>query len=300
MPMPRTRISVHPRAMKLLLLLGLGACLSSVGGCGATRIAGEPPASAASATPPSSVPATPVRQATAPLGAHDYGTSCSPETLKKARSIDLRTDEANTFFRDRFNGGDAKGEECVRELIHLVSERIEASTHYSLRDGYYGTVATYARFLPKDTMAAVEAAYLRTGFDRENSRSYFLGLRATRIDLRAFLKTRVGKDDWSSFSGPSANATEDATTWYYYVYLASLETPGALEAIERKVRATKSGNDVANLLTDLAELKSTPAKAGVRRILASFANDPRHTDGPNGPGMKLSQAIPLELQFFDQ
>jgi hypothetical protein len=285
--------------MNLPFFLGLGACLLSVGGCTPTSIAGERPASAARATPPKSVSA-PAVHAIAPRALHDYGTSCSPEVLKKAWAVDLRADEANTFFRDRFKASNAKGEKCALELVHLLSERIDASTYAPLRDGYYGTVATYARFLAKDTMAAVEAAYLRTGFDRENSRSFFLGLREARIDLRAFLKTRVGKDDWSSFSGPSASSTEDATTWYYYVYLASLETPGALEAIERKVRATQSGNDVANLLRDLAELKTSPAKPAVRRLIASFANDPRRTDGPDGPGLKLSEAIPFDLQSFDQ
>lgn len=276
----------------LFLLLALAGCLPALGGCGA----GESHASAVVRTPQPNE-----RAAKAPSSAPRSlpESSCSRETWATARSLDLRTDAANTFFRERFDVGDANGEGCARELVRFLSERIDASSDGSLRDGYYGTVATYARLLPKDTLAAVEAAYLRVGFDRGNGRSYFLGLRETRIDLRAFLKARVGKDDWSSFSGPSANATQDATTWYYYLYLASLETPGALDAIEQKIRATRSGNDVANLLADLAELKNTPARAGVRRIIASFASDPRHTDGPNGPGMKLSQVIPLQLRFFD-
>ena len=39
----------------------------------------------------------------------------------------------------------------------------------------------------------------------------------------------------------------DAETWHYYLYLASLDTPGAYEKLEAKIAATANGNDWATL-----------------------------------------------------
>ena len=97
-----------------------------------------------------------------------------------------------------------------------------------------------------------------------------------------FAKTRLisggicgGKvsENWD-FTGPR----KDAQTWHYFLYLASLDEPGAYEALAAKLASTKSGNDLVNLLTSLAELRTPMSK----EIIGRYAKDTRRDDDPDG------------------
>jgi hypothetical protein len=154
-------------------------------------------------------------------------------------------------------------------------------------DDFANSVATYARFMDRDGIAAVREAYLRVPYDPAIALNYFLGLREPGIDLRSHLRLKV-VPDWS-FTDPR----QDAATWHYYIYLATLGEPGALEALADKVAATEDGNDVTNLLASLAELKLKEVDA----ILRSYAEDQRTADGVEGPGLPISANVELWLMM---
>ena len=98
-------------------------------------------------------------------------------------------------------------------------------------------------------------------------------------------------EDWS-FPHPRKNAA----TWHYYLYLASLDEPGALKKLADKISATEDGNDVTHLLQSLSELRVD----GVEDILKLYANDTRRARGVEGPGQLVSKSVALFLRMREE
>jgi hypothetical protein len=152
---------------------------------------------------------------------------------------------------------------------------------------FCGSVATYARFLDPEIRDSVAAAYRRMPYSDAIAMAYFDGLRQTGIDLRDRLLGRF-REDWS-FAQPRLNAA----TCLYYLYLASLGEPGALDRLAEKIAATKDGNDATNLLRSLADLRAP----GVAEVLRRYADDQRRADDPEGPGMTIAENVKLFLSM---
>ncbi len=208
-------------------------------------------------------------------------THCPPAVFARVESTDLKSSDSSGLF------GTIAAETiaCQVEALRVVAARLEQTSHPLVIGDFGGAAATLSRFLPSDARADIKAAYLRFGYHESIHAPYFLGLRANHIDIRPQLRGKV-VEDWR-FEQPR----RDAETWHYYLYLASLDEPGAYRRLAEKIATTASGNDVTNLLTSLAELGSEPA----REILLRYASDPRRADGPDGPAMPVSATVALLL-----
>lgn len=214
----------------------------------------------------------------------DYVDICPPAVVHRIQEADLRSSESS----DLITWVEVKsGRECAVAALEAVAKRLGPDSHLSVIDLFCNAVASYARSLDPSQIAIIRAAYRRFPYDPAISFNYFLGLRNTGIDLRDRLRTRVGIN-WD-FASPR----RDAETWDYYLYLATLEEPGALDALARKIAETKYGNDATLLLLSLSELRVK----GIDEILRSYADDPRTADGVSGPGLPISENIKLWLMM---
>lgn len=208
--------------------------------------------------------------------------NCPEHVLAAIQSADLTTSESSTLFAWIAEHAPL---ECQVHAVGAVAERIGADADPQVIDDFCGAAATYARFLEPNDRARVQGAYTRFAYHAAIAMNYFLGLRLNSIDIRPLLLGKV-EEDWT-FEHPR----RDAATWHYHLYLASLDTPGAYEAIRAKLAVTANGNDLTNLIKSLAELK-TPR---TRDILHEYRDDPRTSDGPNGPRAPISQTVRLLL-----
>ncbi len=211
---------------------------------------------------------------------------CSAEIVDLITKTDLTAAGASAIFSSL---RDHPPVTCQVRAIEAIAKRIDAQTDPLVMSEFGGWAATLSKFLIPAVVAEIKAAYQRFPYTDSIALSYFLGLRQNAIDIRDRLKDQV-PEDWS-FSHPRG---QDAATWHYYLYLASLEDPAAFPALSQKIAATENGNDAANLLADLSQVKV----AGVRQIIESYADDTRHTDGPNGPGAMISELVPIWLMNF--
>ncbi len=216
---------------------------------------------------------------------------CPPEILTKIKSIDFSTDEGSSlssWIYDTLRIKHPKNTECIMFSIGLIADRLDHKTHAAVVRDFGGHVGTYARFLKPETLSKIKAAYLRLPYYVDEAKFYFIGLRLGSIDIREKLRKEI-KEDWSF-------TTHQAPTWHYYLYLASLNEPNALDKISKKVAEIKNGNETSHFLRDLIESKIK----GVRKILTQYLEDERHTDGPNGPGAKISEIVKIHLQFLEE
>ena len=208
----------------------------------------------------------------------NYVDICPPAVVYQIQQADLRLAESSTLIA----WVEANSEwPCALAALEAVAARLKADSNRSVIDHFCNTVANYAGDLNEAQKAIIRAAYLRFPYDPVISFNYFLGLRKARIDLRDDLRDKVGID-WT-FASPR----RDAQTWDYYLYLATLDEPGAVAALARKIAETKSGNDVTLLLTSLADV---PGRA-VDEVIKSYANDPRTADGVEGPGTPIATNV---------
>lgn len=214
----------------------------------------------------------------------DYLSLCPPSVADLIRTSNLESPESGTLFSE-IAGRSAL--DCQVAAVGAIADRLTPYSDPQALDDFFGAVATYARFLPPEDIAAVRDAYLRIPYQPALALNYFGGLMATGIDIRGRLKNRV-PEDWT-FAQPR----RDAATWHYHLYLASLGDSHALQALADKIAATADGNDATNLLQSLSELKAD----GVDTILQSYADDPRTADGTEGPGLPISENIKLFLMM---
>lgn len=214
----------------------------------------------------------------------DYVDICPPSVVYKIQEADLKSSDSADLITWVEENADRA---CAVAALAEVARRLTPEADLQVFDLFCNAVATYARMLDPAQKARIEEAYLRMPYQGDISFNYFLGLRYTGIDIRDALKGRVGID-WS-FASPR----RDAETWDYYLYLASLDEPGALEALADKIAATKDGNDTTLLLMSLADL---PGPA-VTEVLKRYAADTRTADGVNGPGLPISENVKLWLSL---
>ena len=214
----------------------------------------------------------------------NYIDICPPAVVYQIQEADLRSAASSNLITWVEVNSDRQ---CAIAALEAVAGRLTADSNLSVIDLFCNAVASYARALDADQKAIIRAAYLRFPYRPDISFNYFLGLRKARIDVRDDLRDKVGID-WT-FASPR----RDAQTWDFYLYLATMEEPGALEALASKIAETKSGNDVTLLLMSLADL---PGK-GVDDILKSYANDQRTAEGVNGPGLPIAANVGLLLMM---
>lgn len=212
----------------------------------------------------------------------NYVDICPPAVVYQIQQADLRSAESGNLITWVEVNSDRQ---CAVAALEAVARRLKADSNLSVIDLFCNAVASYARMLDDDQKAIIRDAYLRFPYNPAISFNYFLGLRNTHIDLRDALHGKVAID-WT-FDSPR----RDAQTWDYYLYLAAMDEPGALEALATKIAETKNGNDATLLLISLADV---PGKA-VEEVLKRYASDQRTADGVEGPGLPIADNVRLLL-----
>lgn len=200
---------------------------------------------------------------------------CPPVVVAYVRGTDLAEEASHRLFAWMRQEASP---ECRRAALAEIAGRMDGTAHLAVVEAFAAAVAGHARFLPAATLDAVAGAYGRMPYAPEIARTYFHALRVTGIDVRAMLRGRI-VEDWS-FAQPYSGAA----TWHYFLYLASLDEPGALDALADKIARTERGNETALFLRSLAQLEGD----AVTEVLRAYADDPRRVDGMTGPGDPVS------------
>jgi len=208
----------------------------------------------------------------------DFVEICPPVVVAHVRGTDLAVEASHRLFAWMRQEASP---ECRRAALAEIAGRLDGTAHPAVVEAFAAAVAGHARFLPAATLQAVAEAYGRMPYAPEIARTYFHALRVTGIDVRDMLRGRL-TEDWS-FAQPYSGAA----TWHYYLYLASLGEPGALEALADRIARTERGNETALFLRSLAQL---PGDA-VTEVLRAYAEDPRRVDGMTGPGAPVSVIV---------
>lgn len=212
---------------------------------------------------------------------------CPPIVVERVMREDLSSsDSAGLFSWIAVNASF----DCQVKALIAVAGRMDKNSHPQMISDFTSSVATYAPFLTPLTIEPITHAYLRIPYYESVASPYFAGLRETGIDIRQHVARRVDID-WS-FEHPRQNAA----TWHYYMYLASLGDPKAYEALAEKLASTENGNDLTNLLESLRVLKGENAT----NLLKAYENDTRHADGVDGPGMMISENVKMWLSLREQ
>ncbi len=214
-------------------------------------------------------------------------TNCPPAVIEYLQTVDLASSESSSLFSWIASNSPL---ECQVSSVAAVAERLDDSSHPQVIDDFCASAATYARFFVPDAKKKIRDAYLRFPYYPAISMNYFNGLRYNQIDIRSHL---IGKitEDWT-FQNPRQNAE----TWHYYLYLASLDQLGAYEALEKKLAATENGNDATNLIKSLAEVRTERTK----NILLKYTQDTRRAEGPEGPELTIAETVNSLLMAYFQ
>ena len=175
---------------------------------------------------------------------------------------------------------------CIEAMLVTIAKKINASTDQLVLSNFLSSVTTHHTILSDNAKNPIKEAILRGGYRQSIALYYFTALRYNRIDIRDALQDKI-IENWS-FNHPRAG---NAATWHYYLYLASFKEPGAIEALEKKIACTTSGNDVTNLLKSLYDLQSKEAF----NVLLQYKDDMRRADAPEGEGMTIAETVKIYL-----
>lgn len=209
---------------------------------------------------------------------------CSAPIAAEVQAIDGTTPKGSDALIDILMGR-SLADNCLTSVLGLLAGSIGPTTGLSFVTDYFQFAYRLAAQNPPDVRNAIGTAAARVSFQQmpDAGVAVFGALRANRIDIRPTLaKTFVS--DWS-FVRPQD------PTWQYHLYLADLGTPGAVEAMAKKIAATPNGNDATNLLQSLATVRNDE----VRKVLALYQDDQRRADAPDGPGLTIAQTVQLLL-----
>lgn len=209
---------------------------------------------------------------------------CPAEIVSEVKAADLRRPAGDDIFYV-VESQDA-GPVCVLASTLYLAPKMTARVHGDVQTGFLTSVATYAGLFPAEALPLLAEAMTRLPRTDENAFIYFSALRLNQLDLRDKLEGTI-LPDWS-FAHPR---DADATTWHYYLYLASLGDAEALDALIDKIDSTEDATNAYALLTDLTELPDSR----VTQVLRRYASDDRLTRGSSGPGASLGELVQILL-----
>lgn len=214
----------------------------------------------------------------------DFAQKCPPSVSNLIKNANLESSDTVPFFSKIASQSDL---ECQVASVVAIAKRITEKSHQQMHDDFFSAVGTYSKFFKPDMIEVIAEAYQRIPYDSYFAVNYFWGLSQTKIDLRDELKTKI-KEDWSF-----TNTRSNASTWHYFMYMATLGDKKALNALAQKIKKTSNGNDATNFLSALSELKAE----GVDEILLSYANDSRTCDGADEPGLPISENVKIWMMM---
>ncbi len=113
------------------------------------------------------------------------------------------------------------------------------------------------------------------------STNYFYDAIKYKIDVRKNIPGPTVKDWPWNFETEKIVAGYTHETWLYALYLSTFGDDEAIQAIRKKLKSVTSGDRLAYLLKDLADLATGPLfepelfKNKVQALIAEFRNDPR-------------------------
>jgi hypothetical protein len=209
--------------------------------------------------------------------------SCPVSIIKHIMEADLNSSENSTLFSWVAEKSTLA---CQVYSLGLIARRLDDSSDRQVLVDFCSSAATYAKFLTPQIVQDIKDAYLKFPYNESSSLSYFNGLRYNQIDIRSYLKGKI-KEDWS-FTYPR----KKAQTWHYSLYLASLGDGPAYLALDKKLTSTTDGNDLTNLIINLATLKTVQ----VKEILLKYQQDLRRSDTPGGPGITVGESVLLLIE----
>ncbi len=212
----------------------------------------------------------------------DFTKICPPDVVALINRADLKSSDSAPLF-SRFQS--ITNLDCQLAAVEVIAQRLTPLSHQQILTDFFYAVGTYGRLLNPKLKLTIKEAYLRLPYDNIYAVGYFAGLTMAKIDIRDQVKDYVA-EDWS-FTHPRNNAS----TWHYNMYLASLGDKQALKKIANKIAKTTNGNDATNLLESLSGLEAD----GVDEILLSYENDQRTSDGPDGPGPTISEMVKMYM-----
>ncbi|MBT0956276.1 hypothetical protein IV417_02660 [Alphaproteobacteria bacterium KMM 3653] len=178
---------------------------------------------------------------------------------------------------------------CGSNVLGLLAERVDARSDGVFLAAYFAQASDHVATNTAQVRERIAQAAARVDIEArpDLARGYFTALRLNRIDIREALALRP--------IAPMQGGEFRQLGWQYHLYLASLDTPGALAAMASHVEGIASGNDVTNLLRSLVELR----RRDVRALLETYRGDQRHADGPNGPGATIAQSVAIWIDAVD-
>lgn len=210
---------------------------------------------------------------------------CPPNLAVEIRQIDVTLQDSGQIISEIVDKSFLNAH-CIEAMLVTIAKKINALTDQLVLSNFFSSLATHHKILSDNAKSQIKEGILRARYMQSIAAYYFTALRYNQIDVRDYLQDKI-IEDWS-FTHPRA---ENAATWHYYLYLASLNEPGAIEALDKKIAITASGNDVTNLLTSLYDLKSEEAFD----ILLKYKDDMRRADAPEGEGMSISETVKIYL-----
>lgn len=210
---------------------------------------------------------------------------CPPHLAVEIRQIDMTLQDNGRTISEIIDKS-FLNTHCIEAMLVTVAKKINASTDQLVLSNFLSSVATHHRILSDHAKSLIKDAILRGGYRESTAFYYFLALRYNRIDIRDHLEDNI-IENWS-FTHPRAG---NAATWHYYLYLASLKEPSAIEALEKKIACTTSGNAVTIFLKSLYDLQSQEAF----NVLLKYKDDMRRAHAPEGEGMTIAETVKIYL-----
>lgn len=214
---------------------------------------------------------------------------CPAPYVAEARGLNAASPAGEDALWDMLANPDAS-DACRSALLAYLSDRIGPDTASGVLGAYFTYATRAAKAHDGATMERIASAAARVDIEAapEIAPTYFGALRALRIDVRPALSATLA-------TGWGAPDPRDAT-WQYHLYLADLGTPGAMDALAKRLAATVSGNDATNLINSLATLRSPAAK----KVIEGYRDDQRRATGTEGPGLSIAQTVEILLRTWPQ
>lgn len=212
---------------------------------------------------------------------------CTPSVAAEVRAINLQVMSGEDKFIELLQSP-TTSEGCKSAVLAYLADKMHSPTS-SVASLYFEQAARLVDAHSKDTVKRIQqaATSIKVQSYPDAARNYFNALKLNHIDIRQYLSETLSPD-WN-FKAP------EAVTWQYYLYLADMDTSGALDALAQKISKTKNGNDATNFLVSLASLRSI----GAKKILEQYRGDQRTADGPDGPGATIDETVSIYIDTMN-